>query len=126
MAIKIMIVEDEIDMANLLRFIFERFGYEVMEAHNGQEALDMLKPDSSSPNLPDIIITDVMMPVIDGYTLITRLEENEKLRKIPVVVATAKGHTRDIFQSSNIVGFMEKPFEPSQLKTLVEKVLKKK
>lgn len=124
MATKILIVEDEIDLATLLRFIFEKFGYSVMEAHNGQEALTII---NGAPEMPDIIITDIMMPVMDGYTLVTQLQENYATRKIPVIIMTAKGHTKELFQmSTNIVGFVEKPFEPKQLKDLVEKTLPKK
>ncbi len=124
MASKILIVEDELDLATLLRFIFEKFGYSVQEAHNGQEAMDLL---NASPEIPDIIITDIMMPVMDGYTLVTQLQENYATRKIPIVIMTAKGQTKELFQfSTNIVGFVEKPFEPKQLKDIVEQVIAKK
>jgi len=124
-----MIVEDEQDLTTLLKFIFEKFGYEVVEAQNGQIALNLLgigahpkQPD----RMPDIIITDVMMPVVDGYTLVARLQENDSTRKIPVIVITAKANTKELFQfASNIAEFVEKPFEPKNLKEIVEKVLKK-
>ena len=129
MATKILLVEDEQDLMTLLRFIFEKFGYSVQEARNGQEALDMIGAGEipAAPNLPDVIVTDVMMPVVDGYTLVSRLQENDATAKIPVVIMTAKGQTRDLFQCvSNIAGFIEKPFEPKQLKDIVDKVLQAK
>jgi len=126
-AAKILIVEDEQDLSTLLRFVFEKFGYEVAEAHDGQDALDLLgvtKPQANTFE-PDVIITDVMMPVMDGFTLVSQLQEHSATRKIPVIIMTAKGQTRDLFQSSNLAGFIEKPFEPKQLKDIVDKVIKK-
>ncbi|MFA5161075.1 MAG: response regulator [Elusimicrobiales bacterium] len=123
MAVKILIVEDEQDLATLLRFIFEKFGYAVMEAHNGQEALDLI---DSVAEPPDVIVTDVMMPVLDGYSMVTQLQENPVTRKIPVIIITAKGQTKELFQIANVVGFIEKPFEPKHLKELVDKLVAKK
>jgi len=117
---KLLIVEDELDLATLLRFIFEKFGYSVSEAHNGQEALDLL---AAAPEPPDVIITDVMMPVMDGYTMVTQLQENAATRKIPVIIITAKGQVRELFQLANVAGFVEKPFEPKYLKEIVDKLI---
>jgi len=119
-AAKIIIVEDEQDLSTLLRFIFEKFGYAVMEAHNGQEALDLI---NAAEQMPDVVITDVMMPVMDGYTLVTQLQENYATRKVPVIIMTAKGQTRELFRFASIAGFIEKPFEPKTLKELVDKVV---
>jgi len=121
MAAKILVVEDNEDLFKLLEFILKQFDYEVTTAVHGKEALETLK---DKDNLPDVIICDIMMPEMDGYTLITHLLENENTGNIPVIVMTGKGQTRELFQDKdNVCEFVEKPFEPSDLKTVIEKVL---
>ncbi|MFH1618831.1 MAG: response regulator [bacterium] len=123
---RVLIVDDEKDVVTLVRFLMEKEGYEVMEAYNGEEALSRIGVDPLDPNapLPDVIIMDIMMPVMDGYTLQARLRESERSRKIPVVILTAKGQMKDLFQlASNISAFLEKPFEPKFLLEMVKKAL---
>ncbi|MEI7529898.1 MAG: response regulator, partial [Elusimicrobiota bacterium] len=68
---------------------------------------------------PDAIILDVMMPEMDGYTFHSKLQETEGLQNIPIVVLSAKDKMKDMFASSNVFAFVEKPFEA---KTLVDAV----
>ncbi len=126
---KVMIIDDEKDVVTLVRFLMEKDGYEVSEACNGMDALEKLgiDPPKAGAVLPDVIILDIMMPVMDGYTLQARLQENEKARKIPVIVLTARGKMKDIFQhDSNMTAFVEKPFDPKSLRDLVKKTLNSK
>jgi len=125
---KIMIVDDEKDVVILIKFLMEKEGYDVIEAYNGAEALEKLgiDPPNQDAPLPDVIISDIMMPVMDGYTLQTRLQENEKSRKIPLIILTAKGQMRDLFQlASNISAFIEKPFDPKSLRDIIKKMVSK-
>ena len=118
---KILIVDDKQDLLELLAYILKQLGYEITQAFNGAEALDMMHDKN---NLPDIIVCDIMMPEMDGYTFVTHLEEQEHTKNIPVIIMTAKGQTKDLFtQNQNVYDFLEKPFQPNTLKKIIEKVL---
>lgn len=122
----VLLVDDEADLVTLLKFILGKYGMEVITASNGKEALAYLNGEigKAVPRIPDIIVTDVMMPEMDGYTMVTRIREEDEFRSIPVIVMTAKGQTRDLFMSvSNVPAFIEKPFEPRTLKNKIDEVL---
>lgn len=123
---KVLLVEDEEDLAGILIMVFESAGHTVIHAKNGQEGLAAIgSSDGAAPTIvPDVVVTDVMMPVMDGYTLVNHLLELDEVRKVPVLVMTAS-HTKDLFQASNIKGFIEKPFNPSELLKAVNSVLGK-
>jgi two-component system, OmpR family, alkaline phosphatase synthesis response regulator PhoP len=118
---RIMIVDDERDVVTLLKFLLEKDGHEVLTAHNGAEALKQLGIEPSASPVPlDLLISDVLMPVMDGYTLCLRLREDAKSRSIPVIVLTAKGDTRNVFQVlPNVGATIDKPFDPKKLRELV-------
>ncbi|MCG2725158.1 MAG: response regulator [Elusimicrobia bacterium] len=113
---KVMIIDDEKDLVYLLKIVFEKEGFEVSEAFDGNEAYEKLSAVDNMDDIPDVILLDVMMPEMDGYTLQAKLQENEKFNKIPIIILTAKGQMRDLFElSSNVFAFVEKPFEPKNL-----------
>ena len=116
---KVMVVDDENDVVELIKFMLEKDGYQVVTAANGREALERVEAAK-----PDLIILDIMMPEIDGYTVNTRLQEKDETRSIPVIILTAKGQMRDVFAlGSNIVAFMEKPFDPKGLRDKIRELL---
>ena len=117
---KILVIDDEQDVVELIKFILEKDGYTVITAGDGQEGLEKVEKEK-----PELIILDVMMPGIDGYTVNIRLQEKEETQNIPVIVLTAKGQMRDLFAlGSNIMAFMEKPFDPKNLRDKVREILK--
>lgn len=117
-----MVVDDENDVVELIKFMLEKDGHEVITASNGRECLEKVEPTK-----PDLIILDIMMPEIDGYTVNTRLQEKDETRTIPVIILTAKGQMRDLFAlGTNIVAFMEKPFDPKGLRDKIREFLVKK
>lgn len=125
---KVMIIDDEPSMVSLVHDIMEKDGHEITEACDGMDALDQLgiDPPKTDVVLPDLIIMDVMMPIVDGYTLYTRFQESEKIRKIPLMVLTVKSQMKDVFLSSpNVTAFVEKPFDIKFLRDLVKKALNK-
>ncbi len=126
----IMIVDDEPEIVTLLRFLLEREGYKVLDAGNGQEALDRLgmTPGQAAAGLPDLIILDIMMPVMDGYTLNMKLQANDKTRRIPILVLTAKGQKmRDLFEMApNVAAYVQKPFDPKMLRELIAGIIAQK
>ena len=92
---KILVTDDEKDVVELLKFLLEKDGHQVLTAHNGKDALDL-----TAKNTPELILLDVMMPEMDGYTVQTKLLENPKTKDIPIIILTAKGQLRDVFAMS--------------------------
>ncbi len=114
-----MVVDDENDVVELIKFMLEKDGHQVVTASNGQEALDKVEA-----TMPELIILDIMMPEMDGYTVNTRLQEKDETRTIPVIILTAKGQMKDLFElGSNVVAFMEKPFDPRGLRDKIREIL---
>ncbi|MEK7234303.1 MAG: response regulator [Elusimicrobiota bacterium] len=123
----IMVVDDEPDIVTLLRFALEKEGYTVTEAGNGQIALERLglEPIKMEITLPDLIILDIMMPVMDGYQLNMRLQAEPRGKDIPILVLTAKGQKmRDLFElAPNVAAYVQKPFDPKMLRDLIAGIL---
>ncbi len=121
--LSILVVDDEPEIVTLLRFVLEKDGYEVAEANNGQAALERMGVmDGNPPSYkPDLIILDIMMPVMDGYTLNMKLQGNMATRSIPILVLTAKGQKmRDLFEMApNVAAYVQKPFDPKMLRELI-------
>lgn len=116
---KILVVDDEKDVVELLKFLLEKDGYTVITAFNGREALDVIHGQR-----PDLVLLDVMMPEMDGYTVQTKLQEDPSTRDIPLIILTAKGQLRDVFaMSSNVKAYMEKPFDPKALRLKIKESL---
>ncbi len=125
-----MVVDDEPEIVTLLRFVLEKEGYTVTEASNGQVALENLGIDPPKPGtpLPDLLILDIMMPVMDGYALNMRLQATETTKKLPILVLTAKGQKmRDLFEMApNVAAYVQKPFDPKTLRELITGILTNK
>jgi CheY-like chemotaxis protein len=112
-----MIVDDEADVVTLLKFLLMKDGHAVTSACNGEDALGKLGADAE---LPDLIVMDVMMPVMDGYALSAKLAQDARTRAIPVIVLTAKGEMRDLFHyAPNVAAYIDKPFDPKTLRDLI-------
>ncbi len=124
----IMVVEDEKDVVTLLKFLLEKDGHIVTEAYNGQEAiiklgLDTAPSSKAAAALPELILLDVMMPIMDGYSVCARLHESELTRAIPVIVLTAKGEMRELFERANVAAYVNKPFDIQKLRQVITQVL---
>jgi len=115
----ILIVEDEPSVVDLLKFLFEKDGYTTAVACDGEEALTQV-----TAARPDLILLDLMLPKLDGYSMHKQLQADEKTANIPTIVLTAKGGMQDMFQfEKNIVAYIEKPFDPKILREKVKEVL---
>lgn len=124
---KVMVVDDEKDVVYLIKVLMEREKFDVIEAYNGLEAFNLLTAKDEKKVVPDAIILDIMMPEMDGYTFQSKLQEIESLQDIPIIILTAKGQMKDLFElSSNIFAFVEKPFEPKNLIKIVKDALASK
>jgi len=117
---KILIVDDEPYILNILDFSLDAEGYSVLQAADGDEALRMAAEHS-----PDLIIMDVMMPRLDGFETCRRLKEDVGTRDIPVVLLTARNSPQDRVRGDEVKadGFMTKPFSPQRLLDTVQQYL---
>lgn len=120
---KILCIEDEPQMIDLIKLILETKGYQVLGAEGGQEGLDLMRTEK-----PDLILLDLMMPEMDGGDVFHRMKEEVELRDIPVVVVTAKAAPIDKVLWINVAkvdDYVTKPFGPRELVESVERVLAK-
>ncbi len=122
MAKKIVLAEDEPQIARLVEFKLKKEGYQVVWKENGEEALEAIKADR-----PDLILLDVMMPVMDGYEVLRQIKEDENLRNIPVIMLTARAQERDVVKGidSGVEDYITKPFHPAELVARVKRILGK-
>ena len=118
--IKILVVDDEERMRRLVKDFLAKKGYEVMEASNGREALDLFYKD----NTIDLLILDVMMPVMDGWATLREIRETSK---IPIIMLTAKAEEHDelLGFELGVDEYVTKPFSPKVLVARVEALLRR-
>lgn len=123
----VLVVDDEPEIVALLRFLLEKEGYAVSEAGNGVIAMERLgiEPANPAAPLPDLVILDIMMPVMDGYALNLRLQADPRTKGIPILVLTAKGQRmRDLFEMApNVAAYVQKPFDPKMLRELIAGII---
>ncbi|MDQ0243030.1 DNA-binding response OmpR family regulator [Bacillus fengqiuensis] len=117
--VTILIVDDETDMRQLVKLYLEKEGFRCMEAANGQEALDLLNTKS-----PQLILLDVMMPKMDGFTVAAHIRQK---RQIPIIFLTARGDEWDRIHGLNLGAddYMMKPFSFGELIARVQAVLRR-
>ncbi len=111
----ILVVDDDVDIRETISMILEDEGYQVACAANGREALDYLRTHGK----PDLILLDLMMPVMDGAEFCARKRLDPSLSQIPVVIVTASGQAREHATALNASDLIYKPLA---LDTLLEKV----
>ncbi|NMC53280.1 MAG: response regulator [Chloroflexi bacterium] len=120
---KILYIEDDQEMIDLVSLILTRRGYEVKGAQGGRNGLEAIRNESF-----DLVLLDLMMPDLDGWDLYHILKSDEKTRDIPVIVITAKSQPIDKVLGlyiAKVEDYISKPFHPNELVDSVEKVLSK-
>jgi len=118
---KVVCIDNEPDMIDLVKLILGRKGYEVVGAVGGQEGLDIIRQEE-----PDLILLDLMMPDVDGWEVYRQIRADAKLKNTPVIVVTAKVQSIDKVLGLHIAkvdDYVTKPFGPQELIWSVEKVL---
>lgn len=120
MAEKILVVDDDVNIKQIIIFKLKNTGYEVYSATNGVEALDFLKKQKV-----DLIITDVMMPFMTGKELIVELKQNPDTKNIPTVMLTSRTLEKEIIEGLSLGAddYIKKPFSPNELLARVKMVL---
>ena len=116
---KVLIVDDEQDIRELIRFYINKEGYEVIEAKDGEEALEIFESEYI-----DLCIIDVMMPKMDGFELVENIKE---IKDVPCIMLTAKGESKDKLRgfSVGVDDYVVKPFDPNELMARVKAVMRR-
>ncbi len=119
---KILVVDDQAEIIELLEESFKLRGYQVISASNGQEALAKVYQER-----PDLVLLDIMMPMFSGYEICRTLKNNVETQHIPIIFLTAKGKQADIERGFEMRadGYVVKPFEPMELTDFAERILQK-
>jgi len=117
---KILIVEDNEQNLYLTTFLLEKQGYDVVQARNGEEGVDLAVAER-----PDLILLDIQLPVMDGYEVARRLKAVEETRSIPIVAVTsyAMAGDREAVLAAGCEGYIEKPIDPDHFAEQVKKFL---
>jgi DNA-binding response OmpR family regulator len=116
----VLAADDDEDILALVAFRLERSGYTVVQARDGQEALELARSEK-----PDLAVLDVMMPKLDGFELTRRLRAEEATSRIPIILLTARAQDADV-QTGFDAGaddYLRKPFSPQELRTRVQAIL---
>jgi DNA-binding response OmpR family regulator len=118
----VLVVDDEHAIRLLCRVNLSASGMEVLEAENGTAALELARRER-----PDLVLLDVMMPDVDGWTVARELAEDDQTREIPIVFLTARAEAADkrMGQQLGGVGYLVKPFDPVTIGDFVEGVLQR-
>ena len=121
MSKRVLVVDDEPPTVRMIQLALEREGMDVATAANGAECL--LAVDSGQP---DLVILDVMMPVLDGFEALRVLREKEETKHLPVIMLTARREDRDVLRGwmSGVDLYLTKPFQIDELLTAVRRILK--
>ena len=117
---KMLVVEDEPSLQKLLEYQLKRIGHEIRVAPDGQQALEMVKSDR-----PDLVLLDVMLPVMGGFPVLKNLQDDKTTNDIPVIMLSAKGRQHDIAAGieKGVFDYITKPFNIPNLAERVEKAL---
>lgn len=121
---RVVCIEDEPEMIDLVRLILGRKGFAVIGANGGVEGLEVVRREK-----PDLVLLDLMMPDMDGWEVYQQIKADPALKEIPVVVVTAKAQSIDKVLGLHIAkvdDYITKPFGPQELLESVEKILSEK
>jgi two-component system response regulator VicR len=118
---KIVCIEDEPEMIDLVKLILSRYGFEVIGATGGRAGLEAIRQHK-----PDLVLLDLMMPDMDGWEVYQQMKADSEMKEIPVIVVTAKAQSIDKVLGLHIAkvdDYITKPFGPDDLRNSIERVL---
>ncbi len=118
--LKVLVVDDEPFILRSLTFVLQKGGFEVLEARDGEEALEMIRR-----HRPGLVFLDVMMPKMNGYDVVREVREDEELNEVHVILLTAKGQESDraLGLDAGANDYLTKPFSPSRILQMAKEVL---
>jgi DNA-binding response OmpR family regulator len=119
---KILVVDDEVDLVETIRFPLESEGFTVLVSYNGEDALNQARTEN-----PDLILLDIMLPKLDGYKVCRLLKFDERYRNIPIIMLTARVQEKDktIGMETGADEYITKPFDMDELLEKVKAYLKR-
>ncbi|MEO1597622.1 MAG: response regulator, partial [Planctomycetota bacterium] len=119
---KILVVEDEPEIAELIRMHMDRNGFQTTVVHSGKAGIDEI-----ARSMPDCVLLDLMLPDLDGLEVCRRLRRHEETEKLPVIMVTAKGEESDVVTGIELGAddYITKPFSPRVLVARVKSVLRR-
>ncbi len=123
MTAKLLVVDDDTDIRNLLHIALSGFGYKVSMASNGREALELMQLEP-----PDVLITDVMMPEMNGYQLVQYLSTDYEFPLPKIIILTSRTDPSDVQKGLGVGAdaFITKPFDMNELAQQVAELLEEK
>ncbi len=118
---RVLIVDDEADVVRLLQFRFEKEGFDTITAADGQSGLALVEAE-----MPDLVILDIMMPLMDGMEVLRQIRSRRKTSKVPVIMLTAKTASISVDEARQlwVSDYIMKPFDPEVLVKKAKKALK--
>ena len=118
---KILVVDDQVDLVETMKFALELEGYKVLVSYNGEDALNQARKEN-----PDLILLDIMLPKLDGYKVCRLLKFDERYKHIPILMLTAKTQEKDklIGQETGADEYIPKPFDMEALMGKIKEYLK--
>jgi DNA-binding response OmpR family regulator len=116
----VLIADDDDDIRELVAYRMTRSGYAVLQAANGEEAVEL-----ATAERPDLAILDVMMPRLDGFEVVRRLRAQEETARIPIILLTARAQDADVARGfgAGADDYIRKPFSPQELAMRVQAIL---
>ena len=119
---KIVVIEDEVDILEVINYNLSKEGFDVCSALDGQEGLALIKKE-----VPDLVLLDLMLPGLDGIEICRKLKTDYSTRSIPIIMVTAKGEESDIVLGLGMGAddYMVKPFRPRELMARIRSVLRR-
>ncbi len=123
MPAQLLLVDDEPGLREAVKDYLQESGFTVQVASNAHDGWELVQQ-----NTPDLVISDIMMPQVDGYQFLKQLREDPRFKTLPVVFLTAKGMTTDRIQGyqAGVDAYLPKPFDPDELVAIVENILERR
>ena len=123
MSAKLLLVDDELGLREAVQAYLEDAGFIVEVANNAIEGWEKVQQV-----VPNLVISDVMMPQVDGYQFLQQLREDERFKSLPVIFLTAKGMTSDRIQGyqAGCDAYLSKPFDPEELEVMIKNLLERR
>lgn len=123
MSAQLLLVDDEPGLREAVKDYLQESGFNVQVASNAREGWEL-----AQQNTPDLVISDIMMPQVDGYQFLKQLRDDPRFKALPVVFLTAKGMTTDRIQGyqAGVDAYLPKPFDPDELVAIVENLLERR